>query len=75
MKTDLTNATQHGHAADAASRPQDRGFFEDQNRLDTSADLSVAAPLMPKPLNEALRAGDSPPPLLVIPTCHLSVLG
>jgi hypothetical protein len=36
--------------------------------------IYVAARVMGKPLNEALRAGDSSPPLLVIPTCHLSVL-
>jgi hypothetical protein len=34
-------AAQHGHAADGATRPQDRRFFEDQNRLDSTTDLSV----------------------------------
>ena len=32
---------QHGHAADGASRPQDRGFFESWYRLDLLTDLLV----------------------------------
>jgi len=37
----LPAAAQHGHAADGALRPQDRGFFEGWNQLDTSTDLWV----------------------------------
>ena len=43
-------AVQHGHAADAASRPQDPSFFGRRYRLDCFPDLSVAAQLMGKPL-------------------------
>lgn len=42
---------QHGHAADAASRPQDWGVFEGWERCDGFPALSVAASLMPKPLD------------------------
>jgi hypothetical protein len=34
-------AAQHGHAADGAVRPQDRGFFESWNLPDRVPDLVV----------------------------------
>ena len=41
VKRYTATTVQHGHAADGAVRPQDRGFFEGQNRLDTRTDLGV----------------------------------
>jgi len=42
-------AAEQAHAVDAAARPQDRGFFETQNRPEVSTDLWVAAQLMGRP--------------------------
>jgi hypothetical protein len=41
---------QHAHAADAATRRQDRGFFGIQVRQERFPNLSVAARLMGNPL-------------------------
>ena len=51
---------QHGHAADAASRRQDRGFFEGWERPERFPDLLVAAPLMPNPFGSCGNVVDTP---------------
>jgi len=45
----IQEAAEHAHAVDATARPQDRGFFGSQNRLERAPDLLVAAQLMGKP--------------------------
>ena len=45
----ISVAAEQAHAVDAAARPQDRGFFEGQNRLERDPDLVVAAQLMGRP--------------------------
>jgi hypothetical protein len=50
-QTRTNRAAEHAHAVDAASRPQDRRFFERRAQLDRFPDLAVAARLMGRPLN------------------------
>lgn len=44
---------QQAAAVDAASRPQDRAFFEGWNKPKRVPDLAMAAQLMGKPLGRA----------------------
>jgi len=45
------HAAQPAHAADAAARPQDRGYFDGQHQRERDPVLSVAAHLMGIPLD------------------------